>query len=431
MPWADERLDDLALRLVRRATVERPGVDQPAVVVDHGDDRQLEALRELAVTFVVGRHRHDRAGAVLHQHVVGDPDRDLLAGHGVRRVPPGEDARLLALLALLGGARAGDARVRTHLLGAGQALGQLVDERRLGRDHEEGRTEERVRPGGEHRDVELELVHPEENLGALGATDPVRLDLLRPLRPVDRRQIVEQRVGVGRDLEEPLRHVADLDDRVAAPTPAVDDVLVREHRLVVRAPVDRRLLAVGEPVLEELQEEPLRPPVVRRLVRRDLAVPVDRPPHPAHLLDDRRDVALGDLERAAALLDRRVLRRQPERVEAHRAQHRVPGATAEVRDHVAERVVQHVPHVQASGRIREHLEHVEMAVVRRRRLRVLDREGALRVPDGLPLPLDCVCVVLVHRLPLLGAVSQRRKSLSRERPWGAHRGSAASAPWLR
>ena len=45
---------------------------------------------------------------------------------------------------------------------------------------------------------------------------------------------------------------------------AVDHLLVREHGLVARAPVDRRLPLVGQAPLEQLQEEPLGPPVVRR-----------------------------------------------------------------------------------------------------------------------------------------------------------------------
>ncbi len=69
-------------------------------------------------------------------------------------------------------------------------------------------------------------------------------------------------------------------------------------------------------------------------------------------LADRRDVPLGDLERVAAFLDRGVLGGQAERVEAHRPQHRVAVAAAEVRDDVAQRVVEDVPHVQAAGRVR-------------------------------------------------------------------------------
>ena len=64
---------------------------------------------------------------------------------------------------------------------------------------------------------------------------------------------------------------------------AVDDVLVRDHGLVVRAPVDRSFLPVGQPLLEEAQEQPLGPAVEVGPVRRDLAVPVDRPAQTLHL----------------------------------------------------------------------------------------------------------------------------------------------------
>ena len=45
-------------------------------------------VRELVVALVVRGHGHDRAGAVLHQHVVGDPDRDRLAVDGIDHVRP-------------------------------------------------------------------------------------------------------------------------------------------------------------------------------------------------------------------------------------------------------------------------------------------------------------------------------------------------------
>src|SRR6185295_1089109 len=107
----------------------------------------------------------------------------------------------------------------------------------------------------------------------------------------------------------------------AALAVAVDNLLVREHGLVDRAPLDRSLLAVRVTRLQELEEQPLRPPVVLGLMGRDFAVPVDRPPHPLHLLADRADVRLRDLAWMAALPDRVVLRRQPEGVVAHRPQH--------------------------------------------------------------------------------------------------------------
>ena len=87
----------------------------------------------------------------------------------------------------------------------------------------------------------------------------------------------------------------------------------------------------ARPCSKKLQEQPLRPAVEGGVVRRDLAVPVDRPAEPLHLRADRRDVPLGDLARVAALADRRVLGRQAERVPAHRAHDRPAVAAADVR----------------------------------------------------------------------------------------------------
>jgi len=55
-------------------------------------DFEAELCGELEVALVVGRHRHDGAFAVAHEHVVGDEDRDALAAHRVDRVRAGEDA---------------------------------------------------------------------------------------------------------------------------------------------------------------------------------------------------------------------------------------------------------------------------------------------------------------------------------------------------
>ena len=58
--------------------------------------RNLEAVlfREVEVALILAGRRHDRAGAVAHQDVVGDPDRDVLAAEQVVRVGAGEDAGL-------------------------------------------------------------------------------------------------------------------------------------------------------------------------------------------------------------------------------------------------------------------------------------------------------------------------------------------------
>ncbi len=409
-----EPLDDRALRVGSGQPGEAVGVHEPFVLVDHRPDRQAERLRELEIAVVVRGDGHDRAGPVLHQDVVGYPDRNALAVDGVRREAACLDACLLSidLRALVGAGRRGLADVGERLLLARRARDEPRDQRMLRRENEERRPEERVGPRRENGDVEVELVDAEQDLGALRAADEVALDRLRALGPAaPRREVVlEELVRVGGDLEEPLLQALRLDLRAAALAAPIDDLRVGQDGPVVRAPVDRRFLPVGEPGLEEAQEEPLRPAVEGRVVRRELAFPVDRPAELLHLRADRHDVPLDDVAGMPALGDRGVLGRQPERVVAHRTQDDPPVPAAEPGDDVAQRVVEDVAHVEDAGRIGQHLELVVVPDVRTGlRGRV---EGPLVLPDALPLRLDRLRVVPFH------LVLREQKSLSKERPVG-------------
>ena len=205
-------------------------------------------------------------------------------------------------------------------------------------DHERG-PEQRVRPGREHAKLvtaRLMVIGRgrEHDLGALGPADPVRLldsDRLRPVDPAE----VEQLVGILRDPEEPLLEVALLDEGTAPPAASIrpNDLLPRE-RAVVRAPVDRGHRPVSQPRLEELQEDPLVPAV--ELGRRgdDLRRPLECCAHRAELRPHRLEVLRGPLGRVDAVLDRRTLGRQPERVEPHREEDVVAVHPAEPPDRV-------------------------------------------------------------------------------------------------
>jgi hypothetical protein len=364
----------------------------------------------------VGRDAHDRARAVLHQDVIGDPDRDRLLRRRIDHVAAREDAVLLLLLALDRRAPARTAGVLEHLgfvLAAGH---QSRDERMLRREHEERRAEERVRPRREDRDLLVEPVDLKADLGAFGATDPVALHGQHALGPVlEQVHLLEERIRVVGDLEEPLFEVARLDLGAAALAAAVDHLFVRENGLIVRAPLDGRLPAVGEPALKEAQEEPLRPAVVLGLVAGEHAIPVDRPAHPLHLRADRGDVPLGHLARMPALADGGVLGREPERVEAHRPEHGEAHAPPVVRDDLAQHVVAHVPHVELAGGVRKHLEHVRLAGLLRGTglAGVRDVEGAFAPPYVLPLLLDRLRVVPLHR-SLFHSAPDTEKPLDRE-----------------
>jgi hypothetical protein len=160
----------------------------------------------------VSGHGHDRAGAVVREDVVGDVDRQALAVHRVHRVQSGGDAGLLDCCgALLGLLRRGAADVRLDVLRLDPG-----DEVVLGCDDEVGRAEERVRPGREDGHVLAPLLDPEVDLSAFGAADPVPLACLDRLGPVYGLEVVQQRVRVVGDAEEPLLHQSRLDEGAAA-----------------------------------------------------------------------------------------------------------------------------------------------------------------------------------------------------------------------
>ena len=111
---------------------------------------------EREVALVVRRHGHDRAGAIGHQHVVGDPDGDRAPVDRVDGIGAGEDAGLFLVGRLRGrSVRSGGLRPRCshRRLRACGGRGQLRDQRMLGRQDHEGHAPERVGPGRE--DVDL------------------------------------------------------------------------------------------------------------------------------------------------------------------------------------------------------------------------------------------------------------------------------------
>ena len=350
-------------------------------------DRQPELARELEVALVVRGHGHDGAGPVGGQHVVRDPDGDPLAVDRVDRLRADRHPGLLAL-----GRQALDLGLPPRPLDIGPhrlavlGSGHLVHERVLRRQDHEGHAKQGVRARGvdAHR---LGLAFDREvDLHAVAAPDPVRLhgpDLLRP--GLQHRQVVQQPVGVLPDLEEPLLQVALLDRHVGmSPAGAVDDLLVRQHGLVHRAPVDRRQCTIRQPHLVEEQEQPLRPAVVVGVAGRDLPPPVVEDADHGQLLFGPGDVLQRPLARVRARLHGGVLRGQAEGVPAERVEHLVTAHPLEPAEQVTDHVVPHVPHVQIAAGVGIHDEVVVGRPVR--------DVGCLHhpalAPDLLPLGLD-------------------------------------------
>ncbi len=357
-----------------------------AVDIDDRANREVELLGEVEVALVVGRDSHDGAGAVIREHVVCGPDRDLLACDGVRRVRAQEDAGLLAL----GGLTLDLAGV-LDLLDVGLELRSLVvtdelcSQIAIGRDDHVGGAVERVRAGGEDGDRLVAAFDRELDVCTLAAPDPVALHREHVLGPAafELLHVVQQAVGIVGDLEVPLVELALGDFRLATLALAVDDLLVGEHRLVLGAPVDEGVLAVGKPTFEEAQEQPLGPAVV-------LLVRGVEPPGPveaeAVALERRHlglDVGVRPFRRMRVVLDGSVLGWQAEGVPSDRVQDVVALEAQIARQHITHRVGLCVPHVEIARRVGEHVEHVATLAGS-----VVERlVGLVLFPERLPLLL--------------------------------------------
>ncbi len=129
---------------------------------------------------------------------------------------------------------------------------------------------------------------------AFRAPDPILLHQPHPLGPaVEPRQRLQQRLGIRRDPQKPLRQEPLFDRRRGPPAAAVDHLLVGEDGVLDRVPIDPGFLAVGEAGREEIEKHFLFVAVVLRMAGGDLARPVIGKAHALELGAHRRDVAVG------------------------------------------------------------------------------------------------------------------------------------------
>ena len=159
--------------------------------------------------------------------------------------------------------------------------------------------------------------------------------------------------------------------------------------MIDRIPVHHRLLAKRDPRFQHLQKEPLLMLIIPRLAGHHLAAPVVAEADRFQLLAHRRDILFGPHTGMHPALDRRILRRQSERIPPHRVEHVIAPRPAKPRRHIAQRVIAHMPHMDVAGGIREHLQHEIIRLLIGRR----GREYVLRIPGSLPFRLGFTGVV--------------------------------------
>ena len=320
-------------------------------------DRKVVLGGKLEIALVVAGYGHHRTGAVVHQHEVGDEDRDIRTRERMLGSDSGVEAQLLGGFQLSRSSAALLAQ-RDEVLRGRVVLRHALRDRVIGGNGNEARPEDRVGTGRVNlhaaavRQVEAELQ-------ALRLADPVllhRADLLGPF--VEIAQTFEQFVGEVGDLEKPLIELALLDQRARAPAAPVNHLLVREHRHVDRVPVDRRFLPGDEAVRIHVEEQRLFVPVVFRLAGGQFTAPVERKAKTLQLRLHVGDVVARPAAGMDALFHGRVLGRHAEGVPAHRVEHFVAAHALVTRQHVAHRVIAHVTDMDATRWIREHLQDV-------------------------------------------------------------------------
>ena len=229
------------------------GTSFDVVPFENGRDGQVERLGEFPVALVAGRNGHDGACAVAGQDVISDPDRHRFPGQRVHRVGAGEAPGHAAVAGHALPLAAGGGLLLVGRHGGALALcGDGVNEVVFWSEHEEVGSVQGVRPGGEDLDVVVGVVlDGEAELGARALADPIALDLLDAVGPINGVESVEQAVGVGRDAHHPLAHLL-AHHRMAAPlTEAPHHFIIGEHRAEGRTPVDLAVGEVGEAVGHE------------------------------------------------------------------------------------------------------------------------------------------------------------------------------------
>ena len=265
----------------------------------------------------------------------------------------------------------------------------------LRREHHVGRAKERIRPGGVDGDP-VAGGGIEDHLRTGGFADPVALHLLDAFRPVEIVEVVEQPLGVFGNPQHPLLHRAALHRMVAAFTAPVDHLFVGEHGSERRAPVDRHLVEVGQPLLVKLHEDPLGPLEVVRIGGVDLAIPVIAEAERLDLTAEVVDVLLRGHRRMGSSLHGVLFRGQPERIPPHRMKHVEVAHPLVAAEDVGRGVPLGMADVQPRpGGIGEHIQRVEF-----RPFVKIDRpERVVLLPVLLPFLFNRGKIVFACHIP--------------------------------
>ena len=229
--------------------------------------------------------------------------------------------------------------------------------------------------------------------------DPILLRDLDPLHVVHGIQPLNQLIRIFRDLQHPLAlHLAH--HFCTAPlTDAVHHFLIGKPDFTGSTPVNRHLGFIGKSRLKQLQEDPLRPFIIRRIRRIDLSVPVKRISQRMELAFETGDIILCHDLRMNMVLNRIILRRQAESVPAHRIKDIISLHPSLSGYNVKRRIRSRMSHMKSlSRRIREFYQRI----IFRSGIIVRSLKRLLVIPHLLPFCFHLSMVIyLCHSASIL------------------------------
>ena len=340
-----------------------------AVNQHHLNDVDAIFLGKQKVALIVRGHAHDSAIAITHQHVVSHPQVNWVAIQRVLDGQPGFHADFFPRSQFcLGGTpllafvdKCGQGRV-----GSGGMLCQRV----LGCNRAKRHAHDGVGTGCEDKHLAVTdqgAICPPNVMGE-GKTnpftfpDPVLLHQLHAVRPARQAALhaLQQLGCVVGNLQVVAWNLTPLDRRTGTPALAVDHLFVGQHSLVYRVPVHHLGFAVGNAFFQHFQKQPLVPAVITGITSGNLAAPVNRQTHRLHLHLHVGDVFIGPLGRWHAVFHGGVFGRQTKGIPAHRHQDIKALHTQLACEHVIDRVVAHMAHVQLATGVGQHGAGVEL-----------------------------------------------------------------------
>ena len=244
------------------------------------DDQNLGDIvfrGELPVTGVMGRHAHNRAGTVIKQYVVGDPDLDLMAHQGMHAVKTGIHTEFFT-----GAGSTFNVAGIAHFIAEstefrfpGIPLQHFFNNRMLRRNYHKGHALDRVGAGRIYGQFFIQGRNIKTEFQTFTAADPVFLHDLYTFRPAgDLLQILQQFIRIIRNFKEPLAQLFFMNFVLAAPAFSVFYLLVGQYGIAVVAPVYGRILFNSQSPFVEQFKEPFRPFIIIRFTGNGFPVPV-------------------------------------------------------------------------------------------------------------------------------------------------------------